>query len=158
MGTVLRSLLSGLLLVLFLAGIASAATSRGDCSLTVHPRSGEPGTQFAIRGEGFNTDQVTLNRAGSEARTIPVSADRDSFVVRLVAEEPDAGRWKVSARGCRETTSLRVTLPPTATKETEPSISNDRTPALVAFAALGGLFLVSSFVLFRRGTRPGTSR
>jgi hypothetical protein len=156
MGTVVRSL--SLCLLLVLAAAASAASARDDCSLTVTPRSGEPGTQFAIRGEGFYTNRIRLSRAGGTPRTMPVTSERDSFVVRLVADEPDAGRWRVSAKGCRETASLSVTLPPTATVAAEPARAEDRTPAIAAFAALGGLFLVSSILLVRRGTRPGTSR
>jgi hypothetical protein len=99
-----------------------------------------------------------LRQRGGEVRTIPVSAGRDAFVVRLVAEAPDAGKWQVSARGCRDTASLRVTLPPTSAATPAAPPANDRTLAIVAFAALAALFVVSSVVLFRRGTRPGPSR
>jgi hypothetical protein len=147
-----------LLLTLLVAGSTSAATSTSDCSLTVTPRSGQPGTQFTIRGRGLNPDHVTLRRHDGATRTIPVASRGASFAVRVIADAPDAGRWRVSAGGCRQAAALRVSLPATsaAMSGAEPNI--DRSLPILALASMGGLLLVSGVMLVRPGTRRVPSR
>ncbi|MBX3030510.1 MAG: hypothetical protein KF809_10140 [Chloroflexi bacterium] len=142
----------GLVLVLPVAAVAADA-----CTVTVSPRTGEPGTRFVIRGQGFTPSTITLTRGDEEPRTIDVSGDQDSFRVGLIAAEADTGRWRVRAEGCSDTASLRVTLPPTAT-ESVVTGEQDRTTELAAAVLLAVLFLGSTALLLPRLTRAARSR
>ena len=142
----------GVLAALLLLTLAAApVAAQGDCSLTVTPRSGPPGTQFVFTGTGFTSTSMTLTRQGEPPRTLDLTADTDPFTVKLIGGEGDAGKWHAVAEGCSKGTTFRVTLPPTATSLNAGSGSTeDRSPVIAAFGLLAMLFLgVTTFLLPR---------
>ncbi len=151
------SLVTILAIIGLVIAVPAAAAAAETCSVTATPRQGEPGTRFVIKGSGFTPTTVTLTRGDEEPRVVDVSTDGDSFRFALIAAEADAGRWRIKAAGCDDTTAIRVTLPPTATETVivaEPDRSTDLAPALL----LGVLFLGSAALILPRLTRAGRSR
>jgi hypothetical protein len=161
MRTILGRLLlpGGVLAAMLLLLVAVPAAAQGNCSLTVTPRNGPPGTQFKFTGTGFTSTSMTLTRQGEEPRTLPLTnADTDPFTVKLIGGDGDVGRWHAVAEGCRNGATFRVTLPPTATQGVPSGTTEDRTPAVAAFGLLAVLFVGASTMLLPRVARSLRSR
>lgn len=149
------------LLLLTLAASAPAlAQSGSDCTLSVNPKRGGPGTEFVFSGAGYSPTRIVLKRDGGPSKTVEITPDgTDEFTVRLVAGQNDTGAWRATAiepDGCRASVSFRVGLPPTATIG---GVDDGmRGAALAGFAALGALFVAASVVVLPRVTRNARSR
>ena len=150
----LRRLLGGIALAAMLVwptgGAALAAGT--DCTMTVDPASGPPGTQFTFNGSAFTPTEFRLTQ-GSVKKVVPVElSGADPWEYSFVAGDADVGKWKVvaadGADGCQATAQIRVTLPPTST--IDPTASPDKLPALAALLGLAVVFVVSAGWLFRR--------
>jgi hypothetical protein len=153
--------LSTILATLGLALLVPASTiAAADCSLSASPRTGAPGTEFVFRGEGFSPTTLSLTRGDDAAVVVDVSdAVDESFRFALVAQDTDVGRWSAVAAGCEDTTSIRVTLPPTTTADTSAmATAPDETAELAGMTLLGVLFLGATALLIPRLTRAARSR
>ncbi len=140
----------GLALLMPVGSVAAA-----DCSLTVSPKTGDPGTEFVFKGQGFTPTTLTLTRGSETPQVVDVSGPSgSSFKFSLVAGDPDVGKWHAVAAGCDAVASIRVTLPPTATDAaattTPPA---DDTTQLAGLVLLGVLFLGATALLLPRLTR-----
>lgn len=146
--------------LLALAISAAPVAAQDDCSLSVKPKSGGPGTEFVFTGSGFEPSRIVLRQDGGPAKTVSVTpSGTDTFEVRLVAGKGDTGPWKATAIEpdvCRASVSFSVGLPSTAT--VDPSDDGLRGAALAGFAALGGLFVAAGVVVLPRLTRNARSR
>ncbi len=144
--------------LLLLSLAASPVAGQDECTLSVKPKNGGPGTEFLFSGTGAPT-KLVLRLAGGPTKTVTVTPDEDdTFSIRLVAGKEDTGQWKATAIEpdvCRASASFTVGLPPTATAEGEDGL---RGAALAGFAALGGLFVAASVVVLPRLTRNARSR
>lgn len=157
----LRRLLlpGGVLAVMLLLLVAVPVAAQNDCSLTVTPKNGPPGTEFKFTGTGFTSTSMTLTRQGDEPRTLELAdGATDPFTVKLIGGEGDVGRWRAVAEGCSHGATFRVTLPPTATQDVPSGTSEDRTPAVAAFGLLAMLFVGASAMLLPRVARSLRSR
>lgn len=153
------ALLPSLGLLLF-AVAATPVVAQDDCTLTVKPKSGSPGTEFVFSGSGYSPTRIVLKQPGGPTKTVSVTPGADdSFTIRLVAGQGDTGSWKATAiepEGCRASASFSVGLPSTATVDaTDDGL---RGAALAGFAALGVLFVGASVVVLPRVTRNARSR
>lgn len=146
--------------LLALAISAAPVAAQDDCSMSVKPKSGGPGTEFVFTGSGFEPSRIVLRQDGGPAKTVSVTpSGSDTFEVRLVAGKGDTGPWKATAIEpdvCRASVSFSVGLPSTAT--VDPSDDGSRGAALAGFAALGGLFVAAGVVVLPRLTRNARSR
>jgi len=140
----------GLALLMPVGSVAAA-----DCSLTVSPRTGAPGTEFVFKGKGFTPTTLTLTRGSEEPQVVDVSGtSTTSFTFSLVAGDPDVGKWHAVAAGCAAVATIRVTLPPTATESSATATTEpDDTPRLAGLTLLGVLFLGATALLLPRLTR-----
>ena len=148
------------LLLITLSTAAPALAQSSDCTLTVKPTNGGPGTQFVFSGSGYQPTSIVLKRDGGPTKTVEVTpGDGDTFTIRLVAGPGDTGRWKAIAIEpgvCRASVGFSVGLPPTSTAA--PADDGMRDAALAGFAGLGALFLLSGVVVLPRVTRSARSR
>lgn len=149
-----------LLLSALAASAPTLAQSGDDCTLSVKPRNGGPGTEFVFSGAGYAPSRLVLKREGGPTKTVQVTpGDSDGFTIRLVAGQNDAGAWTATAVEpdvCRATASFRVGLPPTSTiASTDEGL---RGAALAGFAALGALFVAASVFVLPRVTRNARTR
>src|SRR4249919_2904664 len=86
--TILATL--GLALLVPVGSVAAA-----DCSLTVAPKSGAPGTEFVFKGKGFTPTTLTLTRGHESPQVVDVSGPTGtSFTFSLVAGDADVGKWR----------------------------------------------------------------
>ena len=131
-----------------------------DCSLTVTPHSGVPGTQFVFKGKGFPPTTLTLTRGDEAPQSIPVGdGTGNSFKFALVAQDIDVGRWSAVADGCEDTAAMRVTLPPTTTATADTADApQDDTAQLAGMTLVGVLFLGATALFIPRLTRAARSR
>ena len=155
LSTILATL--GLALLVPLSTVAAA-----DCSLTVSPTTGVPGTEFVFKGKGFTPTTLTLTR-GDEAPQVDRRERRHRrrrSSSALVAEDTDVGNWRAVAAGCEDAASIRVTLPPTATeaRDHDDQPPPDDTAQLAGMTLLGVLFLGATALLLPRLTRAARSR
>ena len=155
--TAVLSTLAPLLLAL---AAASPVAAQDDCTLTVKPKQGGPGTEFVFSGSGYSPTRIVLRQDGGPTKTVAVTPDdSDSFTIRLVAGKGDTGDWRATAvepDACRASASFTVGLPPTSTVES--TDDGLRGAAMAGFAALGGLFVAASVVVLPRVTRNARSR
>lgn len=150
-------ILSAIIATLGLALLVPVSTVvAADCSLSVSPRTGVPGTEFVFTGTGFTPTTLSLTRGDDAAVVIDVTGASNEELFTLVADDPDVGRWRAEAAGCEDTVSIRVTLPPTATEA--PAAAPDDTAELAGMTLLGVLFLGATALLIPRLTRAGRSR
>ncbi len=156
----LACILTTIVATMGLALLVSVGTvSAADCSLTVSPRSGAPGTKFVFTGEGFQPTTLTLTRGDETPRVIAIDdTEATSFQTSLIADDSEVGRWSAVAAGCDDATSMRVTLPPTATASSVPPTRSEDTTQLAGLILLGVLFLSVIAVLLPRLTRAARSR
>jgi hypothetical protein len=149
----------GLLLLTLAAASPVAAQGGDDCVLSVKPRNGGPGTEFVFTGSGYSPTRIVLKREGGTSRTVDVTPGaEDAFTIRLIAGKDDTGSWKATAIEpdvCRASVVFSVGLPPTSTPG---AAADDPAPALAGLAALGLVFVLSSFVILPRVTRSARSR
>jgi len=149
-----------LLLLTLAASAPTLAQGGDDCTLSVKPRNGGPGTEFVFRGSGYAPTRLVLKREGAPTKTVQVTpSDADDFTIRLVAGQDDTGSWTATAVEpdvCRASASFGVGLPPTSTMEA--ADDGMRGAALAGFAALGVLFVAASVVVLPRVTRNARSR
>lgn len=141
--------------MLLLAAVSPAVqAASADCTLSVTPASGPPGTEFTFTGSGYTPTMLTLTQAGKAPRVVPLNlGGADPFSIPLVAKQTDVGKWKVVASipdtECAGSAVIRVTLPPTDTLNTPEAILVNEAPAIAAFAGLAVLFLTSTLLLLR---------
>jgi hypothetical protein len=155
MNRVARSLTT-ILATLGLALLVPVGTvTAADCSLTVAPKTGNPGTEFVFKGKGFTPTTLTLTRGEEAPQVVDVSGPTGtSFKFSLVASDPDVGKWRAAAAGCSDVASIRVTLPPTATDSAVTTTPEpDDTPRLAGLTLLGVLFLGATALFLPRLTR-----
>ncbi len=149
-----------LLLLTLAASAPTLAQGGDDCTLSVKPRTGGPGTEFVFSGKGYAPARLVLKRDGGPTKTVQVTPDdSDDFTIRLVAGQNDTGAWTATAIEpdvCRASASFRVGLPPTSTIEGDDD--GLRGAALAGFAALGVLFVAASVVVLPRVTRNARTR
>jgi len=150
----------GLLLLTLAASAPTLAQSGDDCTLSVRPRNGGPGTEFVFSGTGYAPSRLVLKRDGGPTRTVQVTrGDADGFTIRLVAGKDDTGAWSATAVEpdvCRASASFHVGLPPTST--IEDTDDGRRGGALAGFAALGVLFVATGVIVLPRVTRNTRTR
>ncbi|MEA2621979.1 MAG: hypothetical protein QOH61_889 [Chloroflexota bacterium] len=139
-------------LVMTMGGVSLAGA---DCTLSVSPKSGPPGTEFTFSGSGYTPTELRLTRDGAEPKIVPLSlAGADPFDFSIVAGEGDVGRWKAVAwqdDTCHGEATIRVTLPSTSTLA-DPA-APDRTPLLASLLGLGAVFVTTTTLLVRRSRR-----
>jgi hypothetical protein len=147
--------------LLCLAMVPSAPTlaAAGQCSLSVTPTSGPPGTRFTFHGSGFTPTQVRLTRDDHPPKVQQLELNgADPFSFSIVASDSDVGTWKAVATAegapCHGSATLHVVLPSTATADT---IAQDRTPVMLAIGGLGILFAAVTFLMVRRSRRFGAA-
>jgi hypothetical protein len=143
--------------LLLLATSLSSAGAGTDCTLSVTPASGPPGTQFTFSGSGYTPTELRLTRDGAEPKVVPLDLQgADPFMVQLIAGKGDEGRWKAVASvddtACQGVAFIRITLPSTATAE--PAATSTDLPELAALTGLAVLFLVTAAVFVRRSRQP----
>ena len=132
------------------------SVAAADCSLTVSPRTGAPGTEFVFKGKGFTPTTMTLTRGSEDPQVVDVSGPAGTtFKFSLVAGDPDVGKWRAVAAGCDDVAVIRVTLPPTATEATTTTTTPepDDTMQLAGLTLLGVLFLGATALFLPRLTR-----
>jgi hypothetical protein len=146
--------------LLALTLVAAPVAAQDDCTMSVKPKNGGPGTEFVFSGSGFEPSRIVLRQADGPAKTVTVTpSGTGDFEVRLVAGKDDTGAWKAIAIEpgvCRASVGFSVGLPPTST--IGPSDDGLRGAALAGFAALGGLFVAAGVVVLPRLTRNARSR
>jgi len=140
----------GLALLMPVGSVAAA-----DCSLTVAPKTGAPGTAFVFKGKGFTPTTLTLTRGTEAPQVVDVSGPTgSSFKFNLVADDSDVGKWSAVAAGCADVASIRVTLPPTATEASATTTPPpDDTTQFAGLLLLGILFLGATALFLPRLTR-----
>ncbi len=160
MSRVARTLLTILATLGLALLLPVGTTTAAGCSLTATPRTGAPGTEFVFKGNGFTPTTLTLTRGSEPPQVIDVSGGSStSFTFSLVASDPDVGKWHADAAGCRRTTAIRVTLPPTTTSSADATATaTDDTTELAGVTLLGVLFLTATALLLPRLTRAARAR
>jgi hypothetical protein len=149
-----------LLMLALVAATPASAQEGADCVLKVRPGQGAPGSEFVFTGSGYQPDKLVLRREGGPTRTLELEpTEEDPFTIRILAGQGDSGVWKATAIEtdvCKASVTFSVGLPPTATIGGPDEV--DRSAALAAFAGLGVLFVLSSFIVLPRVTRSVRSR
>lgn len=94
-GATLESvILVGIAALSFLVPAAAGAS----CELTVEPEEATAGSVFHVQGSGFTPTELTLQRDGGKATTVPLNlGTADPFDIPVGSKESDAGEWHVTA-------------------------------------------------------------
>ena len=80
--------------LLLLTVAATPVAAQDDCTLTVKPKNGSPGTEFVFSGSGYAPTRIVLKQPGGPTKTVSVTpGDADTFTIRLVAGQGDTGSW-----------------------------------------------------------------
>ena len=137
-----------------LVGIATLsfvvpAAAGASCALTVEPEEATAGSIFHIQGSGFTPTELTLQREGGKATTVPLDlGTADPFDIPLGSKDSDAGTWHVTANQpgvCSASTRFIATMASTdAIVGALPAA--DQRPAAGIFIVVLGLGLVGGTI------------
>jgi|GEM_PF-3441556 len=158
MSRVVRTLTTAIAALGFALLLPLGTVAAADCSLTVTPKTGVPGTEFVFKGKGFTPSTLSLTRGNEAPQVVDVSGPDSTFTFKLVAGDPDVGKWRAVADGCAVVASIRVTLPPTATETTASAPAQDEQAQLAGLVLVGVLFLGATALLLPRLTRAARAR
>jgi len=74
------------------------AAAGASCELTVEPEEATAGSVFHVQGSGFTPTELTLQRDGGKATTVPLNlGTADPFDIPIGSKDSDAGTWHVTA-------------------------------------------------------------
>jgi len=147
-----RRLVGGTLESLMLVAIATLAlvvpgAAGASCEMSVDPTTATAGSVFTLHGAGFTPTELTLQRDGGAASTIPLElGTADPFDIPIGSKDSDVGTWHATATEpgvCSASTSFVATLSSTDTVAAAagaPSGGDDRLP-LGVYAVVIGLGL-----------------
>ena len=133
-----------------------------DCSLTVSPKSGAPGTEFVFKGKGFTPTTLTLTRGDEAARRSSPWAMAPSTPSSSASSPrtPTSGKWRAVADGCER--HRQHPRDPAAhgdrPRPPQPTAAPTTRPQLAGMTLLGVLFLGATALLLPRLTRAARSR
>ncbi len=158
MSRVVRTLTTAIVALGFALLLPLGTVAAADCSLTVAPRTGVPGTEFVFKGKGFTPTTLSVTRGAQAPQMVDVSGPDSTFTFSLIASDPDVGKWRAVADGCAVVASVRVTLPPTATGMADSAPAQDEQAQLAGLVLVGVLFLGATASLLPRLTRAARAR
>lgn len=98
-----QRLIGATLELVILIGIATLslfvpAAAGASCEMTVEPKEATAGSVFHVQGSGFTPTEMTLQRDGGKASTVPLNlGTADPFDIPLGSKASDAGTWHVTA-------------------------------------------------------------
>ena len=142
-------------LALLVPGAAGAS-----CELTVDPETATAGSVFTLHGSGFTPTELTLQRDGGAASTIPLDlGTADPFDIPIGSKTTDVGTWHATANEpgvCSASTSFVATLAGTDTSVATVAVPNtaDEQLPLGVYAVVIGLGLAGgAFAAWRLRSR-----